>query len=113
MLVITKKRFLGPLIVTWFLASIYVIFVTTNDRINEVRVLNIEGVNSDNFINSLGKVVKGKRKIREDIRVGSNKRKSACSCGEEPSILTKVKKSYSLGRTSERLETVTKGVPFL
>ena len=50
MLVITKKRFLGPLIVTWFMASIYVIFVTTNDRINEVRVLNIEGINSDDFI---------------------------------------------------------------
>jgi hypothetical protein len=57
----------------------------------------------NNFVNSFGKIVKSQRKIKENIWVCGDKRKSSSCCGEKSDILTQIQKGNGCSRSSESL----------
>ena len=69
--------------------------------------------NGYDLVDCLGQVVEGQGEIGKHVGVGGNEGKGTGRCGEETSILSKVEKGDSGGRSSEGLETVPEGVPFL
>mmetsp|Transcript_28964 Transcript_28964/g.61202 ORF Transcript_28964/g.61202 Transcript_28964/m.61202 type:complete len:352 (+) Transcript_28964:1222-2277(+) len=75
--------------------------------INEVTK---EG-NSDELVNSFGKIVEGQRQIAKDIRVGKHEGQGTSSGGKETRILTQVQKCHSSGRSSQSTKTLTQSIP--
>ncbi len=67
----------------------------------------------NDLIHRLVEGIKGKGQVEKDIWMSQDKREGAGRGGQETCILTQIQKGHRGGRTTQGLETSTKGVPFL
>mmetsp|Transcript_25810 Transcript_25810/g.60508 ORF Transcript_25810/g.60508 Transcript_25810/m.60508 type:complete len:207 (-) Transcript_25810:498-1118(-) len=77
-------------------------------KINEVAN---EGDGND-LVDCLRQIVEGQRQIGENIGVRGDKWKRTGRCGKETSVLSKIEKGDSGGRSSQCFQTISEGVPF-